>query len=182
MSSKAFIAVLAVLAVVALLAFGVLRTEPSIALGEPAPREPMPRLDGSGEGSIADYAGSWVLVNVWASWCEPCEQESPDIQEFLEERQDEGVVVVGINSRDASGEAREFIERFDLSWEMYRDGDGEIAEQYATLGQPESFLVDPEGRFAAICRGSLTKEQLDRSIGRIVDGEQPTLRPAGCNL
>jgi hypothetical protein len=65
---------------------------------------------------------------------------------------------------------------------MYRDGDGEIAERYAILGQPESFLVDPNGRFAAICHGALTGEQIEGSIGKIIDGEQPTLRPAGCSL
>lgn len=181
-NNRSFLVVMGVLAVVALLGFGVFKSEGSIALGETAPTEPMPRLDGTGEGSISDYAGSWVLVNVWASWCGPCEDESPDIQEFLEKREDEDFVVVGINSRDATEPARDFIEEYSLTWEMYRDGDGEIADRYAILGQPESFLIDPDGKFAAICHGALTGEQIERSIGKMIDGEQPTLRPAGCSL
>lgn len=170
------------LAVVGLLAFGVFKSGPSIALGEAPPDDPMPRLDGNGTGSIDDYAGKWVLVNVWASWCEPCEEESPDLQNFLEDRQEDGFVIVGINSKDATDAATEFIDEYDLTWEMFRDGDGKIAESYATIGQPESFLIDPDGKFALICHGALNREQIDASIGRLIDGEQPTLRPAGCTF
>ncbi|MGN6816984.1 MAG: TlpA family protein disulfide reductase, partial [Solirubrobacterales bacterium] len=63
-------------AVVGLLVFGLASKGSSgVALGEVAPSPALPRLDGGGTGSLAEYKGGWVLVNVWASWCIPCTQE-----------------------------------------------------------------------------------------------------------
>jgi cytochrome c biogenesis protein CcmG/thiol:disulfide interchange protein DsbE len=173
MSNRAFLAVIGALAVIALLAFGVFKAEPSLAVGEAPPDAPLPRLDGSGDAAIADFAGSWVLVNFWASWCGPCESESPDIQSLLEDRADDGLVVFGINSRDATDSARAFEQELGLTWEMVRDGDGKRMDEYGIPGLPESFLVDPEGRLAAICRGPLTLRQLNAVVGPFLDGARP---------
>ncbi|MBK5118020.1 MAG: TlpA family protein disulfide reductase [Thermoleophilia bacterium] len=173
MSNRSFLAVIAALAVIALLAFGVFKTEPSLAVGDPAPDVALPVLGESGEAAIADYAPSWVLVNFWASWCGPCESESPDIQSFLEDHEGDGLVVLGINSRDATDNALAFIDEHKLTWEMVRDGDGKRMEEYGIPGLPESFLVDPEGDLAAICRGPLTRRQLDQIIGPVLRGAQP---------
>jgi len=173
MSNRAFIAVLGALAVIALLAFGVFKAEPSLAVGEAAPDAPLPRLGASGEAAIADFAGSWVLVNFWAAWCGPCESESPDIQRLLEARSEDGLVVFGINSRDATDSALDFEQDLGLTREMVRDGDGKRMDEYGIPGLPESFLVDPEGRFAAICRGPLTFRQLNAVVGPFLDGSAP---------
>ena len=164
---------IAALAVIALLAFGLFKTEPSLAVGDQVPDVPLPRLGEDGEAAIADFAGSWVLVNFWASWCGPCESESPDIQRFLEAREGDGLVVFGIDSRDATERGLAFAERNGLTWEMVRDGDGERMQEYGINGLPESFLVDPDGNLTAICRGPLTREQLDAVIGPLLDGERP---------
>jgi len=173
MSNRPFLAVMGALAVIALLAFGVFKTEPSLAVGDAAPDTPLPQLDGNGESAISDFAPAWVLINFWASWCGPCRSESPAIQSFLEDRSDDGLVVLGINSRDATDSALAFAREFDLTWEMVRDGDGERMDEYGIPGLPESFLVDPEGRLAAICRGPLTRRQLDAVIGPFLDGSTP---------
>src|SRR5665811_1278175 len=83
MSTRAFLAFLAVLAVVGLLGFGLLsKGEAKIAVGEPVPDRELPVLGGSGERSLADYRGEWVLVNLWASWCTPCRAEAPELERF----------------------------------------------------------------------------------------------------
>ena len=163
MSARAFAATLAALALVGLLGFGLIsKGSASIALGDQAPDAELPRLDGGGTGSLADFEGKWVLVNFWASWCTPCRDESPALQRFHERHSDE-VVVLGIDTQDLTTDATRFVEEFDLSYPMLRDPDTEspLSDEYGATGLPESFLVDPEGRIELICRGPLTARDLD---------------------
>lgn len=173
MSNKAFIAVIGAMAVVALLGFGLISNDGAeIAVGDPAPDAPVERLGAEGEGSIADYAGRWVLLNFWASWCDPCRTESPAIERYADEHRDE-LVVVGMNTEDLSGDALEFIDEFDLSWEMLRDGDGERKDAFGVFALPETFLVDPEGRLALIRRGPVDEEYLEANVTPLLKGEEP---------
>ncbi len=89
MSAKSFTVVIAVLVVVGLLGYGLLsKGGQAIAVGETAPDKSLSRLDGSGTGRIADYRGKWVLVNFWASWCEPCRTEAPLLERFQQQNAD----------------------------------------------------------------------------------------------
>lgn len=169
MSNRAFIAVLAAIAFVALLGFGLIaKRGADIAVGQTAPDEPVERLDGRGTISLADYRGSWVLVNFWASWCKPCEEESPAIESFAR-RHGGNLVVLGINSEDNSVDARAFIDRYDLSWEMVKDT-GERSDAYGVLGFPESFLVDPNGKLALIQRGPMDERFLNERVAPLITG------------
>lgn len=169
-----------VLAVIALLGFGVFKAEPSLAVGDPAPDAELPLLSGEGTTSLAELRGSWVLVNIWASWCPPCEEESPEIQAFLEDHADEDFVVYGVDSRDSSDAGRAFAAEYGLTWEMVRDGDGSYADAWAATGQPESFLVNPEGRVALICRRPVSRENLDDLVAPYLQGETPTTELSLC--
>jgi cytochrome c biogenesis protein CcmG/thiol:disulfide interchange protein DsbE len=170
MGTRSFIAVMAALAVVALLAFGVLKAEDGVAVGEPAPDAPVQLLDGDGTASIADHRGRWELVNFWASWCEPCRTESPEIEEYSREHDDE-LIVLGVNTEDLSDDAREFVEEFDLNWKMLRDNTGERKDAWGVAALPETFLVDPEGRVALIRRGAVDREYLDEFVTPFLEGD-----------
>ena len=154
-SAKGFAATLAVLAFIGLLGFGLLtKGGNSLAIGDPAPDKTLPYLDGSGEGNIADYQGKWVLVNFWASWCEPCREEAPALERFYRTNRAGGLVVLGVNLDDASRDAKAFVAEFGLTYPQLRDGDGrERRDAYGMTGFPESFLVDPEGDIALLRRG-----------------------------
>lgn len=157
---------LAVLALIGLLGFGLIGTgSANLAVGDDAPDTELPRLDGEGTGSIADYRGDWVLVNFWASWCTPCRDESPTLQRFSERHEDD-VVVLGINTQDLSSDAFGFVEEFGLTYPMLRDPDSEspLSEEYGATGLPESFLVDPEGDVAMICRGPIDQGDLEELV------------------
>ncbi len=153
------------LAVVGLLVFGLVSKGSSgLALGDPAPDSPLPRLEGSGDGSLAEYKGRWVLVNIWASWCGPCKAEAPTLEKFQQQHGGPGFTVIGIDSRDLSGDGREFVRSYGLSYPQLRDGDGGAAHDFGTTGVPENFLVDPKGKVRLLVRGPVDEAYLQNEV------------------
>jgi cytochrome c biogenesis protein CcmG, thiol:disulfide interchange protein DsbE len=175
-STRAFIAVLGVLAVVGLLGFGLLsKGEAAIAVGDPAPDGDLEALVAAGGSDrIADFRDGWVLINFWASWCEPCRDEAPVLEQFWREHRDENVTVLGVNLDDTSDDAREFIAEFSLTYPQLRDGDGrQWRDDYGMTGFPESFLVDPEGDLAVIRRGPVDADVLRTEFEPVIRGSGP---------
>lgn len=165
MGARSFAVFLAVLALLGLLGFGLLsKGSAGVTIGEPAPDGPLPRLSGNGEGSLADYRGRWVLVNFWASWCDPCREEAPALERLQRDRAGPRFTVLGIDTRDLSGDGRAFVREFDLTYPQLRDGDGQAGEEFGTTGVPENFLVDPQGRVRLLRRGPVTEEYLRRYV------------------
>jgi len=172
-SVRAFAAFLAVLAVVGLLGFGLLsKGEAKIALGEPVPDRELPVLGGEGEGSIADYHGRWVLVNLWASWCVPCRQEAPDLERFSRHFRERGVTVLGIDVQDNSADALAFVREHRLTYPQLRSVGDERSAAFGSTGVPENFLVDPRGRLALIWRGPVDERFLAERVVPIIVGSR----------
>jgi cytochrome c biogenesis protein CcmG/thiol:disulfide interchange protein DsbE len=168
-SARAFAAAIGVMALVALLAYGLFTKGGSdIAQGDPVPQATLPTLDGSGEASLADYEGKWVFVNFWASWCNPCRTESPDLQRYQEEYGGKTFTVLGINQEDLTHDAEDFIEEFGLTYPQLRDASGEQADPFGMSGLPESFLVDPNGKIALIRRGPIDMEYLEENVTPLI--------------
>jgi cytochrome c biogenesis protein CcmG, thiol:disulfide interchange protein DsbE len=158
MGTRSFVAFLAVLAVLGLLAFGLInKSSGGIGIGDPAPADSLPRLEGQGSGSLAAHRGDWVLLNVWASWCGPCTDEAPALQRFFARHHSE-VTVLGIDTRDLSGDGRAFVAEHGLRYPQLRDGDGDYAHELGTTGVPESFLINPAGKLAAHLPGPFRDE------------------------
>jgi cytochrome c biogenesis protein CcmG/thiol:disulfide interchange protein DsbE len=171
-SVRSSIAVLGVLAVVGLLVFGLLSKGSSgLEVGDPVPVEPLPRLEGSGSASLADYRGKWVLVNIWASWCLPCRAEAPALQSFQQRYGGPGFTVLGIDTRDLSVDGRDFVERYAMTYPQLRDGDGDAADDdYGTTGVPESYLVDPKGKVRVHAIGPVDEEYLSKEVVPLLPG------------
>lgn len=147
MSVRSSIATIAVIAFVGLLGYGLLsKGGARLAIGDPAPALTLAKLDGSGTESLANYRGRWVLVNFWASWCLPCQQESPALEEFQERHGGAKFTILGIDSRDLSGDGKAFVTRHGIDYPQLRDGNGDAAHEFGTTGVPENFLFDPRGR------------------------------------
>jgi cytochrome c biogenesis protein CcmG/thiol:disulfide interchange protein DsbE len=173
MSARSFAVVLGVLAVIGLLGFGLLaKGETSLALGEPVPDRALPRLEGSGTGSISDYRGKWVLVNFWASWCPPCRDESPSLQRFYERNRNRNFVVLGIDQRDLSEDGSKFVRENGITYPQLRDGEGERADPFGMTGLPENFLVNPRGELALIRRGPVDDRYLERYVAPKLEGQR----------
>jgi len=170
MSNRGFIAVLAAIAFVGLLGFGLIaKGGDDVAVGEPAPDAPVEQLDGSGEASLADYRGEWVLVNFWASWCEPCRAEAPALERYARAH-DADLSVVGIAVKDNTESATAFAREYGLTYDLLRDGAGDRMDAWGILALPESFLVDPEGNLALIQRGPVDAKYLDAAVTPLIEG------------
>jgi cytochrome c biogenesis protein CcmG, thiol:disulfide interchange protein DsbE len=171
-SVRSVIAVFAVLAAVGLLVFGLLSHGSSrIQVGEAAPDPTLPRLEGGGEGSLREHRGEWVLVNFWASWCVPCRDEAPALEEFQQQQKGTDFTVLGIDTNDLSGDGRAFARKYGLSYPQLHDGEAEMADAYGTTGVPENFLVDPKGIVQWETPGPVTEEMLRDEIAPLLPGK-----------
>ena len=169
MGARTFLVFLAVLAVVGLLGFGLLsKGTASIAVGDPAPDRELPLLDGRGELALADLRGRWVLVNLWASWCDPCREEAVELERFSRRYRDSDLTVLGLNVQDNSDDARAFVREFGLTYPQVRSVGEERSSAFGSTGVPENFLVDPRGRLAMIWRGPVDKRLLGERVVPIV--------------
>ncbi len=169
MNLKSSIVAIAIAAFLGFLVWGLVSAgDGAIATGEPVPTATLETLPPGGEGSLADYRGGWVLLNVWASWCVPCRDESPALDRFERENRDR-ISVLGIDTRDLTDDALAFIEEFDITYAQLRDADGEYADDLETTGVPESFLVDPAGNLVAHFPGPF------RDLGEVEDFAAPAL-------
>jgi cytochrome c biogenesis protein CcmG/thiol:disulfide interchange protein DsbE len=111
-----------------------------------------------------------VLVNFWASWCEPCRTEAPAL-ERLHRAHPDRFTVLGINLDDNTADATEFVEKYGLTYPQLRDGDGRgRRDAYGMTGFPESFLIDPEGDVAVIRRGPVDEAYLAEFIEPVLSG------------
>lgn len=161
MSIRSSIVVLAVVAAIGLLAYGLLsKGDSQIAVGDPVPRTPVDRLEGSGEESLAAYRGRWVMVNFWASWCVPCRDEAKALNRLQEERGGPSFTVVGVDSNDLSPDARAFVKRYGVDYPQLRDAHDELNHEFGTTGVPESYLFDPRGRLKLPWRGPIDEQIL----------------------
>ena len=175
MSARTLIVVLAALAVVGLLAYGLAKKGgAAVEVGDPIPSAStnLPRLEGGGQASIADYQGRWVLVNVWASWCTPCRSESPALERFYDAHRGRDFTILGIDSNDLSDDANNFVKRYGITYPQIRDGNGDFAkDDLGTTGVPESFLVNPKGRLALHSLGPVTDRYLEENVAPYIDGK-----------
>jgi cytochrome c biogenesis protein CcmG, thiol:disulfide interchange protein DsbE len=165
-----------VIALVALLAYGLASKSPDASIDEavangdrePAPAIDLPNLGGGGRTTLAGYRGKVVVVNFWASWCEPCREESPLLERWHRKISRQGGTVLGVDLLDVSTDARAFARRYRLSYPMVRDRDGNSQHAYGVVGYPESVVVDRKGRIAAVKRGPVDEAWLRKHLPRLL--------------
>jgi cytochrome c biogenesis protein CcmG/thiol:disulfide interchange protein DsbE len=132
----------------------------------PAPAFDLPRLTGEGRISLASYKGKAVVLNFWASWCEPCKAEAPLLESAWRKYRGRGLVVLGVNSQDLSSDARRFARQVGWTYPLVRDGAGDVLGPYAVSAFPETFFVDRSGKLVARIDGEVSEDELAANIER----------------
>lgn len=136
--------------VAATLSLARLEVPAAVGVGAPAP-EVVARRVGPGESGraarLSEYRGRVVLLNIWATWCDPCRREMPSIERLYQELGPRGLAVVAVSIDDAGAEAdiRAFVQEYALTFEIWHDPTGRIQQAYQLIGVPQSFVIDRGG-------------------------------------
>ena len=169
MSARALAVFLGVLAVIGLLGYGLLKKNAqALGVGDPVPATQLPRLDGHGTGSLADYRGRWVLVNVWASWCIPCRDEAPLLERYYRAHRRQGLVVLGIDTQDNSQDGLAFASRYGLTYPLLHTAGSDLSHRWGVTGYPETFLIDRQGRVVDHFPGAVTGSDLTAALAPLL--------------
>jgi len=157
----------AVMALLGLVAFQMSRNGPlaagPVGAGQAAPSFTLVTFDGVSY-SLADLRGQVVVINFWASWCKPCEQEAAELENTWRAYKDRGVVFLGVDYVDTEREARAYLARFDITYPNGPDLGTDISHRYRIRGVPETYIVDRTGTLVRVIIGPTTQAELQRVI------------------
>jgi len=110
-----------------------------------------------------------IVLNAWASWCYPCQQETPDLV-ALSKKYAGKVEFVGVNMTydDSISGARSFVQKYHIPYAVALDKTGTFAKSYQIVGYPTTFIVSPSGKIEAVHIGVLTKSQMQSMIQQVL--------------
>ncbi len=117
---------------------------------------------------LASYSGKPVIVNFWASWCIPCQQEFPVYRGVASEYGARGLQILGIVYRDTAANAKAFMSNHEATWPALLDPGGKTAAAYHVLGIPMSFFVDRHGVVRAVSYGPPPSTVLQQDLDKIL--------------
>jgi cytochrome c biogenesis protein CcmG/thiol:disulfide interchange protein DsbE len=149
-SMGALVAWIGIFALLTLLAFGLLRNqEGPVKVGETVPDFTLTTFEG-GQISLADFKDKVVVLNFWASWCKPCEEEAADLEAAWRIYQPGGeVVFLGVDYVDTEPEAIAYLEKFDITYPNGPDLRTKISQAFHIRGVPETYIIGKDGKLAA---------------------------------
>lgn len=161
--------------------------QPTRDAGEPLrlPAFDLPLLEGGGSLSREDLRGKPIVLNLFASWCVPCREEAPLLENAYKEYRSQGVEFVGVNVQDTEEAARDFVNDFGITYPVVTDYDQVLADELWKIeGLPQTFFVSRDltvkaqesgqevdaGAGGAVSLGAIEREELVRQIEALLEG------------
>ena len=130
----------------------------NLAVGDKAPNFVLTDMNGKKQ-QLSDYKGKGVLLNFWGTWCQPCKQEMPAMNELYKEYQNRGVQILAVHVVNTTFLVRQFIQQYHLSFPVLIDRNKDVQHAYNIAPLPTTILIGPDGRIKNIVVGNqhLTK-------------------------
>jgi cytochrome c biogenesis protein CcmG/thiol:disulfide interchange protein DsbE len=152
---------------------GLVSTPGVATTGSAAPDFDLPRLRGDGSIDLRDLRGKAVVVNFWASWCIPCQQEFPVLRRVQRRYRDDDLVIIGIAHRDIPSDARAFARDERATWDLVTDERSETAIDYGVRAIPQTFFIRPDGVISQRYFQAPSEATFDAEIDAILPPEAP---------
>jgi len=143
---------------------------PPPKVGARAPSFSLQRLSGDGDLSLESFRGKTVVLNFFASWCDPCKREAPVLEQLWKQERGDGLVVLGVDWNDSRGDARKFLRAHDLTYPVVFDHNGRVgASRYAVAYLPVTYVLNPKGRIVGgQILGPLSEDTHSEALSRYV--------------
>ncbi|MCJ7536267.1 MAG: TlpA disulfide reductase family protein [Anaerolineales bacterium] len=161
-----------ILALLGLLAIGLKKSRSGPIDNGMAPDFTLTSFDGE-TITLSDLRGQVVVINFWASWCPPCREEAPYLEQTWRNYKDKGVVLIGVDYLDTETEALAYIEEFDITYFNGPDLRTKISQAYKIQGVPETFYVAKNGELRGLKIGPLVSPELDQKIEDLLTETYP---------
>ncbi|MBC6906481.1 TlpA family protein disulfide reductase [Saccharophagus sp. K07] len=129
-------------------------------LSGPAPDFTLTALDGS-KVKLSDLKGQVVMLNFWASWCGPCRQEMPLLNDIYASYKKAGFVLLGINVDEIVDDAKDFMNKTPVNFPVLLDSDGKVAGLYKNQAMPSSYFIDRKGNLVHLHQGYKPGEEAE---------------------
>jgi cytochrome c biogenesis protein CcmG/thiol:disulfide interchange protein DsbE len=134
-------------------------------IGKSAPNFSLRRIDAPGTLQLASLRGKVVVLNFWASWCYPCNQEAPAL-EAATKKWGRRVVVLGVDVNDPVSDARGFARKYRLSYPLVHDNHNVTSPKYGLTGLPETFFIDRAGKLVVHVAGQVEAADIQAGVER----------------
>ena len=139
-------------------------------IDEPVPDVGIRLLDSPDEFRLSDYRGNIVVVNFWASWCGPCREEMPLLNELHKKYEPLGFTVLGVNVEEDARNARGFLKNFPVDFPVVLDNKNQVSKKYNVIAMPTTVVVDRDGNVRFLHKGykSGDEEKYRKMVKKLV--------------
>jgi thiol-disulfide isomerase/thioredoxin len=127
---------------------------------------------------IADLRGKGVWLNFWASWCPPCQQETPNLREVADLYRDRGVVLVAVDVQETVPVAKAYAERYGLRYTIGPDVAGQVFRTHRVYALPTQFFIGADGVIRSVVQGPLSRDAAIARVEQIVPRASPSPAPS----